>query len=67
VIGAPYLVYVAKTKSGDIYSGILVEKSDKQLVLKDQTKQMVIPANDLEKADDPEHLHDGPRAWEESR
>ncbi len=49
VIGAPYLVYVAKTKSGDTYSGILVEKSDQRIVLKDQTKQMVVPAADLEK------------------
>jgi putative membrane-bound dehydrogenase-like protein len=49
VIGAPYLVYVAKTKSGDTYSGILVEKSDRRVVLKDQTKQMVVPAADLEK------------------
>src|ERR1700722_9826716 len=36
VIGAPYLVYVAKTKSGDTYSGILVEKSERRVVLKDQ-------------------------------
>jgi putative membrane-bound dehydrogenase-like protein len=49
VIGAPYLVYVARTKDGETYSGILVEKSDQRLVLKDPTKQMVIPAADLEK------------------
>ena len=49
VIGAPYLVYVAKTKDGETYSGILVEKSDQRIVLKDPTKQMVIPAADLEK------------------
>ena len=49
VIGAPYLVYVARTKSGEVYSGILVEKSDQRIVLKDQTRQFVIPAADLQK------------------
>ena len=49
VIGAPYYVYLAKNKAGETFSGLLVEKSDKQVVLKDQTKQMVIPAGELEK------------------
>jgi putative membrane-bound dehydrogenase-like protein len=49
VIGAPYLVNVAKTKDGDVISGLLVESSDKQVVLKDQTKTTIIPRSQLEK------------------
>jgi putative heme-binding domain-containing protein len=49
VIGAPYYVYVAQTKSGDTISGLLVENSDKQVILRDQTKQTVIPKADLKK------------------
>ena len=51
VIGSPYYVNVARTKDGDTISGLLVEKSDKQVVLKDQTKQTVIPKADLDEAD----------------
>lgn len=49
VIGAPYYVHVAKTKDGDVISGLLVEQSDKQVVLKDQTKTTAIPRANLEK------------------
>jgi len=49
VIGAPYFVYVAKTKDGDVISGLLVEQSDQQVVLKDQTKTTTIPRSQLEK------------------
>lgn len=49
VIGAPYLVNVARTKDGDVISGLLVEQSDKQVVLKDQTKTTTIPRSQLEK------------------
>ena len=49
VIGAPYYVYVAQTKDGDTISGLLVENSDKQVILRDQTKQTVIPKADLKK------------------
>jgi putative heme-binding domain-containing protein len=49
VIGAPYLVYIAKTKGGETFSGILVEKGDQRIILKDPTRQMTIPATDLVK------------------
>jgi putative membrane-bound dehydrogenase-like protein len=49
VIGAPYMVNVAKTKDGDVISGLLVEQSDTQVVLKDQTKTTTIPRSQLEK------------------
>ncbi len=49
VIGAPYLVYVVKTKDGDSVSGIMVEKTDARVILKDQTHQTVIPTADIEK------------------
>jgi putative heme-binding domain-containing protein len=49
VIGAPYLVYDVRTKGGDMISGILVEKSDKQVVVKDQTKQTAIPMSEVKK------------------
>ncbi|HEX8913000.1 MAG TPA: PVC-type heme-binding CxxCH protein [Humisphaera sp.] len=49
VIGAPYLVRTAKTKDGEVVSGLLVEESDSQVVLKDQTKQTAIPRANLDK------------------
>jgi putative heme-binding domain-containing protein len=49
VIGAPYLVYDVRTKGGDMISGILVEKSDNQVVVKDQTKQTAIPMSEVKK------------------
>jgi putative heme-binding domain-containing protein len=47
VIGKPYYVYVAKKKDGSSVSGLLVEDSDKQVVLKDPTGQFVVPRSDL--------------------
>jgi putative heme-binding domain-containing protein len=49
VIGAPYLVRTARTKDGEVVSGLLVEESDTQVVLKDQTKQTAIPRANLDK------------------
>ena len=47
VIGKPYYVYVAKKKDGTSVSGLLVEDSDKQVILKDPTGQFVVPRSDL--------------------
>jgi putative heme-binding domain-containing protein len=42
--------YTVKTKSNDVYTGLLVSKSDKEIVLKDATlKPIHIPATDVER------------------
>jgi len=47
VIGKPYYVYVARKKHGTSVSGLLVEDSDRQVVLKDPTGQFVVPRSEL--------------------
>jgi putative membrane-bound dehydrogenase-like protein len=47
VIGKPYYVYVAKLKDDTAVSGILVEDSPKQIVLKEPTGLHVIPRDQL--------------------
>jgi len=47
VIGKPYYVYVAKLKDDTAVSGILVEDSPKQIVLKEPTGLHVIPREQL--------------------
>ena len=47
VIGKPYYVYVAKLKDDTAVSGILVEDSLKQIVLKEPTGVHVIPREQL--------------------
>ncbi|HWE92402.1 MAG TPA: hypothetical protein VG269_00375, partial [Tepidisphaeraceae bacterium] len=49
VIGKPYYVYVAKLKDDTAVSGILVEDSAKQIVLKEPTGVHVIPRDQLVK------------------
>ena len=49
VIGKPYYVYVAKLKDDTAVSGILVEDSPKQIVLKEPTGLHVIPRDQLVK------------------
>ncbi|QOV88666.1 PVC-type heme-binding CxxCH protein [Humisphaera borealis] len=49
VIGKPYYVNVARLKDGDVVSGLLVEESESQIVLKDQTRTMNIPRSNLQK------------------
>jgi len=47
VIGKPYYVYVAKLKDDTAVSGILVEDSSKQIVLKEPAGVHVIPRDQL--------------------
>jgi putative heme-binding domain-containing protein len=47
VIGKPYYVYVAKLKDETAVSGLLVEDSPKQIVLKEPTGLHVIPRDQL--------------------
>jgi putative heme-binding domain-containing protein len=54
VIGKPYFVHVARTKSGTVFSGLLVEESADRIVLKDQTKTEAINRKDLDKLVVPE-------------
>jgi putative heme-binding domain-containing protein len=49
VIGKPYYVNVARTKDGDTVAGLLVEESEQQVVLKDQTQTHRIDRKNLEK------------------
>jgi putative heme-binding domain-containing protein len=49
VIGKPYYVNVARTKDGDTLAGLLVEESEQQVVLKDQTQTHRIERKNLEK------------------
>ena len=49
VVGAPYYVNIAKLKNGTVVSGLLVEDSPKQIVLKDPTGTTTIPRDQLEK------------------
>jgi putative heme-binding domain-containing protein len=49
VIGAPYLVYDVHKKDGDMVSGILVEKTDQHVIVKDQTKQTTIPMSEVKR------------------
>jgi putative heme-binding domain-containing protein len=44
-----YLAWLAETKSGNVYAGLMVKRDDKEVILKDaQNKQHVIPASDIE-------------------
>ncbi|HZZ70790.1 MAG TPA: PVC-type heme-binding CxxCH protein [Pirellulales bacterium] len=48
-IAPEYIVQLLETKQGQIYAGFLVEKSDKQVVLKDAKNQLIrIPSDDVE-------------------
>jgi putative heme-binding domain-containing protein len=49
VVGAPYYVHIVKQKNGTVVSGLLVEDSDKQVVLKDPTGTFTIPRDQIEK------------------
>jgi putative heme-binding domain-containing protein len=50
LIDPAYVTYVARTKEGLIYSGILIEKSEREVVLKDpENKQIRLAASDVEK------------------
>jgi putative heme-binding domain-containing protein len=49
VIGKPYYVHIARTKQGDTVAGLLVEESEQQVVLKDQTQTHRIERKNLEK------------------
>ncbi len=41
--------YLVKTKSGEIYNGLLAKKTDAEVILKDATKQYPIPTADVQK------------------
>jgi uncharacterized repeat protein (TIGR03806 family) len=48
-IEAKYALYLVETKSGLVHTGLLVDRNDQQVVLKDaQNKQHTIPADDIE-------------------
>jgi putative heme-binding domain-containing protein len=48
-IDAKYLTYVLETKKGTIYSGLLVSKDAKKVVLKNSSAQLIeVPAGDVE-------------------
>jgi putative heme-binding domain-containing protein len=49
VIGAPYLVQDVHTKDGQVISGILVEKTDQHIILKDSTKTMTIQMSNVKR------------------
>ena len=49
-IAPGYATFLVKTKSGDAFAGLLVSKTDQEVVLKDATLQQTrIPAADVEK------------------
>lgn len=41
--------YIVKTSKGDVFSGLLVSKTDSEVVLKDATRQYHVPAADIQK------------------
>src|SRR5205085_11558767 len=43
VVGKPYYQWIVRQKNGTVANGLLVEESEKQIVLKDSTQQIVIP------------------------
>jgi putative membrane-bound dehydrogenase-like protein len=48
-IAPEYIGYLLETKQGQVYAGFLVEKSDKQVVLKDATGKLItVSADDVE-------------------
>jgi putative heme-binding domain-containing protein len=50
-IAPGYATYVVRTKSGDTFSGLLIKRTDQELILKDpQLKETHIPAVDVEKS-----------------
>lgn len=49
VIGAGYFANVARTKKGQVFTGLLVEQSDQRIVLKDGTKTEIIPRAELDR------------------
>jgi putative membrane-bound dehydrogenase-like protein len=49
VIGKPYYVHVARTKKGTVFSGLLIEETDKRIVLRDGTKTEIIQKEDLDR------------------
>jgi putative heme-binding domain-containing protein len=49
VIGKPYYVNVARTKKGDVFSGLLVEETESRIVLKDGTKTEAIERSNLDR------------------
>jgi uncharacterized repeat protein (TIGR03806 family) len=48
-IDPKYLVYLVETSEGQLHSGLLVEKTDQQVVLKDaESKLTTVPADEIE-------------------
>ena len=48
-IAQGYATYVLKTKSGEVYTGFLLSRTDAEVVLKDATlKQIRVPASDVQ-------------------
>ncbi len=48
-IAEGFTSYLVKTKGGDVINGLLVSKTDSEVVLKDTTKQYHVPAADIQK------------------
>ncbi len=48
-IAEGFTSYLVRTKSGDVINGLLLSKTDAEVVLKDTTKQYHIPAADIQK------------------
>ena len=49
-IDPKYVTYLVKTSKGEIYTGLLVERTDREVVLKDPQRQVIrIPATEVTK------------------
>ncbi len=48
-IAPEFIVYLAETKQGQVYAGFLIEKTDRQITLKDAKNELIrIPAAEIE-------------------
>ena len=49
-IAPGYITYIVRTKAGDTYSGFLISKSEREIVIKDaQLQHIHVPAGDVQK------------------
>jgi putative membrane-bound dehydrogenase-like protein len=49
VVGKPYYQWIVRLKNGTVVNGLLVEESEKQIVLKDGAQRTTIPRSDIVK------------------
>jgi putative heme-binding domain-containing protein len=48
-IDPKYMTYIVETKAGRVFTGLLISRTDKQVLLRDaKQKQTIIPANEIE-------------------